>query len=191
MNYEHSDNRATHPNETMKKLFAILCFLTFAQFSLADEQGIATAESHLGNLLRGDIPELSKSYAAKVLLMPGHEFLKTDYGLAKDGDRAIGLEVDRGKLVATMKQAAAERRKRPAERINKFLATVRYEVLKTKVGDFATDAADPVGTPDGKLHFTIEKGDLLLKVAPPKGDFLYLHLRKLDDEWRVVSEYLD
>ena len=45
--------------------------------------------------------------------------------------------------------------------------------------------------PDGKLHFTVVKGDVVVKVSPPKGDFLLLHLRSTNGKWQVVSEYLD
>jgi hypothetical protein len=71
------------------------------------------------------------------------------------------------------------------------LETLKYEVLKVKAGKVQVDPTDPVGTPDGKLHFEVKEGDVLLKVSPPKGDFLYLHLRKVNGTWLIVSEYID
>lgn len=175
----------------MKTVITILCFLAFIQFCSADEQAITTAKSHLSSNLKSDVEELNKSYAPKIILMPGHEFLKEEYGLAEAGGRATGQEVERGDLLAAMKKAADSRPERPADRIEKLLATLRYQVVETEAGDFATASSDPVGTPDGKLHFAIKAGDVLLKVSPPKGDFLLLHLRKHNGSWKVVSEYLD
>ncbi len=71
------------------------------------------------------------------------------------------------------------------------LGELRYEPLEIAEGDFAADPADPVKTSDGRLHFAIKKGDVLLNVSPPKGDFVLLQLRKGDGGWQVVSEYLD
>lgn len=55
--------------------------------------------------------------------------------------------------------------------------------------------ADEEATKSAKTHleqlFKVKKGDVLLKVSPPKGDFLLLHLRQIDGSWRIVSEYLD
>lgn len=175
----------------MKTLLSILSFIAFVQFCSADEKAIATAKSHLSSNLKTDVEKLTKSYAPKIMLMPGHEFLKEEYGLAEPGGRATGLEVERGDLLAAMKKAADDRPERPADRIEKLLETLTYEVIETELGDFVTDSTDPVGTPDGKLHFAIKDGDVLLKVSPPKGDFLLLHLRKFDESWRIVSEYID
>ena len=65
--------------------------------------------------------------------------------------------------------------------------------MPTTVGEFSIPAADPVGTPDSKLHFTIQRGDVLVKAAPGKGsgDFILLQLREVDGTWRVVAESLD
>ena len=66
-----------------------------------------------------------------------------------------------------------------------------FEILETKPGPFATDPPDPVNTPDGKLHFMIEDGDILFKVGPAKprkGDFLLFQLRPLEGSWKVVAE---
>jgi len=175
----------------MKTLLTILSFIAFVQFCSADEQAIATAKSHLSSNLKSDVEELNKSYSPKIMLMPGHEFLKEEYGLAEPGGRATGLEVERGNLLAAMKKAANGRPERRADRIEKLLATLRYQVIEAEAGDFITAPSDPVGTPDGKLHFAIKAGDVLIKVSPPKGDFILLHLRKHDGAWKIVSEYLD
>ncbi|MGI9244009.1 MAG: hypothetical protein ACR2RV_24645 [Verrucomicrobiales bacterium] len=165
---------------------AILC-----QIGHADEGAIDVAKTHLDSNLKGDYKKLTKTYAPKINLMAGHEFLKEEYGLAGAGGRAKGGEVERGKLIEAMTKASADRPERPQERVEKMLKSLRYEVIEVQKGDFVTEASDPVGTPDGKLHFSIKKGDVLLKVSPPKGDFLLLHLRKKAGEWSVVSEYLD
>ena len=123
--------------------------------------------------------------------MPTHEFLKDDYGLVEEGVRAKGAVVDREQLLAVMEKAFEERPERPAEKIDKILASLKYELVEVTAGDFAIQASDSVGGEDGKLHFTIKEGDVLLKVFPPKGDFILLHLRENEGKWKVVSEYLD
>ena len=55
----------------------------------------------------------------------------------------------------------------------------KYTAMKTEVGDFAADPSDP----GGKLHFAIKAGDVLLKAAPPKGDFVLFQLRMIDGRW--------
>lgn len=174
----------------MKTLIAISLLLS-TQLCHADEDAIKTANTHLSNLLKSDFEKLSETYTARIELMAGHEFLKDSHGIAEAGSRAKGAEVERGKLITAMKKATAERPARPAEQIAKMLEMLKFEPIETKEGDFAVAPADPVGTADGKLHFTIKKGDILVKVAPPKGDFLILHLRKIETAWKVVSEYID
>ena len=141
--------------------------------------------------LKGKHGELAATYAPKVTLMPGHEFLKAEYGMAGDGARTAGAEVERDKLIAAMEKAAEGKPASPAERVDSLLEKMKFEVIGTKEGNFGIAPSDPVGTPDGKLHFEVKKGDVLLKVSPPKGDFLLLQLRQTDGIWRIVSEYLD
>ena len=152
---------------------------------------VEAARKHLRAVLACDPETLKATYAPKVELMPGHEFLKDEYGLTEPGARARGATVERGRLIAAMEKASANRPPRPAERIDAMLKTLTYNTLKTAAGEFVTEPADGIGTPDGKLHFAIQKGDVLLKVAPPKGDFLLLHLRQEKGKWKVVSEYID
>jgi hypothetical protein len=165
--------------------------MLLSQLCGADEEATKSARTHLDQLFKGRHRELSATYAPKVTLMPGHEFLKKEYGLVEDGARAKGAEVERDKLIAAMEKAAADRPAKPADRVDAFLETMKYEVIEAAEGKVGTAPSDPVGTSDGKLHFEVKKGDVLLKVSPPKGDFLLLHLRQIDGSWRIVSEYLD
>ena len=175
----------------MKSLLAF-SLLLLAPLCHAEDGAIEAAKKHLGyTLKKSDHEKLGKTYAPTVTLMPGHEFLKEEYGLAGEDGRDKGAEVDRAKLIAAIVKASADRPDRPADRIEKKLGRLAFEIIEAKEGDFATDASDPVGTPDGKLHFSIEKGDVLLKASPGGGDFILLHLRKIDGSWMVASEYLD
>lgn len=149
------------------------------------------AKVHVSSILKADFEKLAETYDAKVTLMPGHEFLKKEYGLSEAADRSQKIDVESEKLLAVMAKKSAERPERPVDRIDAMLETLKYDVLPNAAGDFATDASDPVGTADGKLHFSIEEGDVVLKVSPPKGDFLLLQLRNVEGSWRVVAEYLD
>jgi hypothetical protein len=174
----------------MKTLIPTILIL-LSPLCSANEEAIESAKTHLNRSLHGNNKELATTYAPKVTLMPGHEFLKEEYGLVGDGGRAEGAEVERDKLIAAMETAAAGRPARPAERVDALLETLKYEVIEVEAGKVKVDPSDPVGTPDGKLHFEVKEGDVLLKVSPPKGDFIFLHLRKVDGNWLIVSEYLD
>jgi len=157
----------------------------------SSHDAVEAARKHLRAFLACDPETLKATYAPKVELMPGHEFLKDQYALTAPGGRARGATVERDKFIAAMRKASANHPPRPAERIDEMLKTLTYDTLKTAAGRFVTDSTDPVGTQDGKLRFTIKKGDVLLKVSPPKGDFLLLHLRREEGTWSVVSEYID
>ena len=173
----------------MKTLLTILSFIALAQISNADEQAIATAQSHLNSFLKRDIEELAKSYAPKIMLMAGNEFLEEQYGLAKDGDSAAGLEVERGVHLAIMKKTSDGLYDQPVDQIEELLESLEYQAIETKDGDFSTTSPGRAGRSDGKLHFKIKAGDVLLKVSPKGKDyFLLLHLRKFDGSWKIFSE---
>ena len=152
---------------------------------------VSVAKAHIKSLLTGKFAALEASYAPKVQLMPGHEFLKERYGVAGPKGRSAAVTIEQGKLLKVIRNSRKDDPLPPAEVVDKLLATLTYTPVKTAIGDFATDPADPVGTPDGKLHFTIEDGDVLIKVSPPKGDFLLLQYRKVAGTWKIVAEYLD
>lgn len=175
----------------MKTLLITLSAVFLTHICHANEEATNMAKSHLSNFLKGEYKKLSDSYSEKIQLMPGHEFLKKEYQLSKSGDRSKAIEVTSSKLITVMEKVSKGQPSRPIERIENMLKTLHYKALKTTQGDFATAPSDRVGTPDGKLHFSIKKDDVLLKVSPPKGDFLLLQMRKIDGKWKVISEYLD
>lgn len=189
--------------EIMKKnaLIAALLAVSFPVCQAANDNtkangspgptATAVAKTHLRSILEGDNKKLADTYAAKIVLMPGHELLKEEHGLAGPKGRKEAMTVTRTKLLITMEKAREEWCKPPVEKIDELLKTLAFESIKVEIGDNATDPSDPVDTPDGKLHFKIKDGDALVKVAPPKGDFLLFQLRQIDGKWRVVAEYLD
>lgn len=156
------------------------------------------SELHVRAILSREIGGFSQTYAENVILMPGHEFLKKRYnisGLGRDKPfttkRVVltkAMSDAMNKREPLSEQDKKERSKRTDERMKQF----RFEMLEVKEGDFVTDPSDLVGTPDGKLHFQIKKGDVLYKVVPPRGDFLLLQLREVEKGlWKVVAEYWD
>lgn len=170
--------------------------LVLASTVLADDKAIESARSHLGNVLKADFKKLEESYAAEVTLMPGHEFLKPEYGLATAQGRSKATPVERKRLIDAMAKAAEGKPGRDPEKAAALMESLKFEALAVKAGDFVVGSSDPVGTPDSKLRFTIKEGDVLVKAAPPKGDFVLFQLRKDagqwgDEKWRVVAEYLD
>lgn len=157
----------------------------------ANDAATPAAKAHLKHLFSGDTVELAKSYAGEVLLMPGHEFLKPEYGIATDAQRKKATQVKNTVLVAAIGKKIGGRPSPPVEKINEKLDALTFTTLDASAGDFTTEPTDSVATADGKLHFAVVKGDRIIKIAPPKGDFLLLQLRPIGDKWQVVAEYLD
>jgi hypothetical protein len=172
-------------------LLSILCLLGTFTSHAAEEASVQAARAHVKNLMSADPEGLKKSYAPEVVLMPGHEFLKPEYGLADAEKRKDAVTVANEALIAAIMKKTAGRPMPPQEKLEALLGGLRFETVEAKEGDLVLDPSDEVATPDGKLHFTIRKDDVVLKMAPPKGDFALLHLRKTNEQWLVVSEYLD
>ena len=149
------------------------------------------AEEHIRNFLEGKLGEMERTYAERIVLVPGSEMLKDKYGLAGAKGDMEPVVVGRATLLVTMKEAFGGRPLLPPEVIDAYFDALKFEPLDAGVGDYATDPPDPVGTPDGKIHFTIEPGDVLFKVGPEKGDFMLFQFRAIDGVWVVVAEYLD
>jgi len=153
-------------------------------------EAIETAKIHVRSIIlhiNGGAPKALKGvkYAPKVQLLPGHELLKDKYQLAPAGARAKGAVVARDKLIPTMAKVQVVRQKQfMIEKMEQLLKTLKYTPMKTKEGAFVINA-------DGKLHFTIKKGDILLKIAPPRGGFMLLQMRLQKGNWAVVAEYID
>jgi hypothetical protein len=151
---------------------------------------IETAKIHVRSIIlhiNGGAPKAPKGvkYAPKVQLLAGHELLKDKFQLAPAGARAKGAVVARDKLMAAMAKVQVVRQKQfVIEKMEQMLKTLKYTPMKTKEGAFVVNA-------DGKRHFTIKRGDILLKVSPPKGDFLLLQMRLQNGKWVVVAEYID
>jgi len=173
----------------MKTVFTFICSLLLVIVSWGNEDAKKVSAQHVRSIVSGELQAMKDSYGKDVALMPGHEFLKEKYGLAND--RKQKVVVKRDQLVAAILKAKGNHPKRAQERIDEKLKGLKYEVMETKVGDFATEASDPVGTPDGKLHFDIKEGDVLIKVSPPRGDFLLLLMRMEEGKWVVCAEYVD
>ncbi len=154
---------------------------------------VEVAKAHMRHFMAGEFDKLEKSYAKKVVLVSGHELLKKEYGLAGPKGRTESTEVERGKLIGTMKEELKDL-KFNAETVGKVLEILEFKKLKVKSGEYVADPSDPVDTSDGKIRFKIKSGDVLIKVGPkpPKrGDHQLFQLRKIEARWRVVAEYLD
>lgn len=191
--FRPSSIRKTHVHSSAMKtlLLAIPFFLSTLTCISAGEEATQAAKAHLGFLFSADFERLGETYARDVLLMPGHEFLKPEYGMAEDVGRRLAVKVESRTLIAAMRKKFEGKPKPAPERVNARLSVLKFETLEAAEGEYVIEPADDVATPDGKLHFPMVKGDRLLKVSPPKGDFLLLQLRAIDGKWQVVSEYLD
>ena len=157
----------------------------------AVQAATATAKAHLRGLFLADFKTSEDTYAAKVTLMPGHEFLKPKFGLAGPKGRSGAVTVPQAKLLKAMKEAS-NGPKLSGKEIDELFKKFTFGAIKEDPKDGGINPADPVATANGKLDFEMKAGDVLLKVGPGSGDdFLLFQLRKIDSKWKVVAEYLD
>ena len=157
-------------------------------------EAVHITKNHVRNLFQSRFDDLARNYGPQVRLMPGHDLLKPEYALTRNANALHeGATVDSAELIAAMKRAFKKPIVEP-EFLGQVLNRYAFEILDTEAGDFSTPPADPVKTPDGKLHFMIREGDLLFKVGPAKprkGDFLLFQMRPVKGSWKLVAEYLD
>jgi hypothetical protein len=179
-----------------KNTLMTLALSLVAPLCLAGDNAVETAKLHFTNIVKRDFAQLSKTYAAEVRLMPGHEMLEKS-NLGKDGDgQARSVDVTREKLLAAINAFPAQERSPARIEIDrKMLEGSVFEALEAGEGDFAINPKRPLKTPDGKLHFSIKKDDVLVRIGPPKGqgrsnDHFLLQLRMEKGSWKVVAEYL-
>ena len=159
--------------------------------SVAVDAAIVVAKAHLRGLMEGDGEKLANTYADKVVLMPGHEFLKPEYGFGESRNRSVAATVPREKLIQAMKKMNEKRTERSKKKIDEALKLFKISELEMNPKKNATAPSDPVGTPDGRLNFKIKSGDVMLKAGPETGDSFVFQLRDIDGKWKVVAEYID
>ncbi len=151
-------------------------------------------KNHVTKVFQSRFDDLARNYGPRIRLMPGHELLKPEYALTRNANaRHEGATVDSADLIAALKRSFKEPIVEP-ELLGQVLNRYAFEILDTEAGDFSTPPADPVRTPDGKLHFMMLEGDLLFKVGPAKprkGDFLLFQIRPVKGSWKLAAEYLD
>ncbi|MFT5469887.1 MAG: hypothetical protein ACI8UO_005010 [Verrucomicrobiales bacterium] len=168
-----------------------LLFLALPLTTFADDEVVERAEDHVLALLNADLETLEAGYAEEILLLRGHELLKTEYGLAGENGRFESKKVSRAALMAAGKTASSKHERPPAEKIAELLEVLKFEVMKVKDGRIVTEAPDPV-EPDNLLYFDpVLKGDVVMKIGPPGKDALFFQFRKIEEKWLIIAEYVD
>ncbi len=167
---------------------------TTADFPPTRAGAVRFMKNHVTKVFQSRFDDLARNYGPRIRLMPGHELLKPEHALIRNANaRHEGATVDSADLIAALKRSFKEPIVEP-ELLGQVLDRYAFEILDTEAGDFSTPPADPVRTPDGKLHFMMREGDLLFKVGPAKprkGDFLLFQIRSVKGSWKLVAEYLD
>ena len=140
----------------------------------------------------GDKKALEDIYAEKVLLLPGHEYLKARYGINPSGDRSKPKMIAKDELIKLDAKLAERLSEKDCKELIEFLKKSRFTFTVAKGENTKMDPSDPAGTPDGKLTLPTQEGDVIMKIQPkPKGDYLLYVLRKDKDRWKVVADYTD
>lgn len=126
---------------------------------------------------------LESSLAEEIILLPGHEYLKKDYGINPSGDRSKQMKVSREKLIdldQTGWEALPDSKKQKIP-----------DMLQKSVYTFVV-ASGELAEAGGRMKLPTRSGDVVMKVQPkPTGDFLLYVLQRLDGQWKVVMDYTD
>ncbi len=125
-------------------------------------------------------------YTEEVLLLPGNRLFH--FGLELPAKMTpSGVVVKRDNMLPALKKQA-ERDPAPESIVALLVDEFRIEQLDVPAGEFVTEPNQPSDSLYGKLNFTIEENDALIKISVPDA-FRYLQLRKVDEQWKVVAEY--
>lgn len=168
----------------MKTIIPALLILC-ACLCQAEQGPLNTAQLHIEGFLRCDSRLLAATYAPRVTLMPGHEFLKERYGIAGEEGRSKKLEVESERIIEALERVNKNRTADVGERIQKLLESLKYEQVEIEGGKLELDGDEH------EVDVVIQEGDVFYKISPGESDFLLLHLRQIDGIWRVVSECID
>lgn len=155
-------------------------------------------KQHITAMFTANEKQMLNSYADTVRIMPGHECLKPMHGLeqAKAGGRNVAIDLPAKTIIDFN---ISQGKNLPGlEVLQPIINSLAYVNLPVTTGDFSIAPGDPVGTPDGKLHFQIVKGDKLIKITPATHeDFILFQLRRHQTadgtlgKWKIVAEYVD
>ncbi len=129
---------------------------------------------------------LKEIYSPEVQLLPGNRLFQ--YGLeVPEKMSAFGGLVKRDNMLTALEKQAG-RDPVPGSIVAQIVDMFRIEQFEVAKGEFVTEPNQPSDSQYGKLRFTIEDNDVLLKVSVPSA-FRFLQLRKTDEQWKVVAEY--
>jgi hypothetical protein len=147
---------------------------------------VKVAKAALRANFQYDERTLKEIYDTEVRLLPGNRLFH--FGLELPAKMSpSGVVVKRDNMLPALKKQA-ERDPAPEQIVALLVDEFRIEQLDVKAGEFVTEPNHPSDSLVGKLQFTMEENDVLVKVSVP-GAFRYLQLRKVDEQWKVVAEY--
>ncbi|MFN3192816.1 MAG: protein kinase domain-containing protein [Aureliella sp.] len=136
--------------------------------------------------LEYDEAALQEMYASEVRLLPGNRLFH--FGLELPGKlSASGVLVKREDILPALKEQAS-RDPIPRSMVGGLASLFRIEQVSAPVGELIAEPNLSNDSVFGRLQFTLEKNDILIKVSVPNA-FRYLQLRKSGESWIVVAEY--
>ncbi|MGY8769941.1 MAG: hypothetical protein ACKVH8_16105 [Pirellulales bacterium] len=160
---------------------SITCVIVSCSISLAVEplNGEQTARGFWSTLAEGNVPELKKYYAEKVILKAGSELLKSRWELSPKADRLVDLSIDRDLLLSGYQKlidAAGQ------ERWTNLTSSIKLE--KIRVSSV---------TKDGMPFEGAKQHDVMLSINAGPGDdrLIYLFRKSEENRWLLVVESTD
>ena len=188
---EKSNSHLSMKSPCFSAMFAIC--LSVLALSMAPVQGQDAVddkvfEKVLKDFLRAKFKgEAAPFYLETVTLIPGHEYLKAQYGLSEDGDRSKPLTVPSEKIV---KLDSDKGKAIPDEKLDAIFA--KMTVTNTQIGE---DGDYPLKGEDGGKggpSVACKAGDVVV-IGGFEGtdDIMALVLRKSGDQWKVAGEMID
>jgi hypothetical protein len=142
--------------------------------------------------LDADRESLDNALAPEVLLLPGHEYLKAEYGLRPDGNRRTAISVKRDKLIDLDMKVYTTFPADKKAKARELLAKSEYKFVIAERDGMTLNPHNPDDQENASLSLPTKKGDVVMIVLPkPKGDYLLYVLRRIDGVWKIVMDYTD
>ena len=139
-----------------------------------------------------DRESLVNAFAPEVLLLPGHEYLKAEYGLNPSGDRRKSISVKRDLLVDLDVKVYTRFPADKKAKIRELLAKAEYKFVIAGRDGMKLNPHKPDDGGNASLSLPTRQGDVVMIVLPkPKGDYLLYVMRRIDDAWKIVMDYTD
>ncbi len=171
---------------------SLVCATIFAQEQAPMADYKSLGRRFVTGKFDADRESLANALAPEVLLLPGHEYLKAEYGLNPDGDRSKSIRVKRDKLIDLDVKVYTTFPAEKKAKIKELLAKSEYKFVIAERDGMTLNPHKPDDRENASLSIPTKQGDVVMIVLPkPKGDYALYVMRRIDGDWKIVMDYTD